>query len=522
LANARARANAQVPADNGARRQIPLDTRARDALARGVAFFEANRLDEAAAQLELGGSLSPPGSSGRRRYFKYMIQLVAFRRGDLHGALELCRQATQEAPDDVDAWLLTGRARAEKGEPLQALIALRRAWRMGPDARVAYELCKIFDAAGRRRLAAEYGALAHELGYRSDNLLAILGKNLLQLGQHERSLQFTSLIESPDGSATYGKGLRELAEKAMRERRFLEEHPDLPRPRHIAIGGENYVGSTLLGLLLGSLPGVAFAGETQVLTHRWDVTAQANVPIEFALDAPNLYNHCRACGRGCERFDAEFRGGLIQEPADTYGKIARRLGARVLVTSDKAVTRLAATDPLYTFDLIILFKPPEPWIRSYARQRNRAVLAGQLAADAAGDVTRWLEQWCNTYEGLLRLPAPLARRAVLDWERFVSAPHAHFDRLLGRFELAGDASVFEALDIGCFVGGNETDNLQEAHRSRRVSFKQSAAPPLSEGMRRELNSHTRSIRMAARLERLYQADFAGIPHDSAPCELHVH
>ena len=183
------------------------------------------------------------------------------------------------------------------------------------------------------------------------------------------------------------------------------------------------------------------------------------------------------------------------------------------MTSDKAVTRLNSTDPLFTFDLIVLYKPPEAWVRSYARERSRAVRGGQLAAEAAGDVPRWLEQWCNTYEGLLRLPIPLARRTVLNWERFVAAPPAHFGRLLARLGVAGDASVFESLTIGCFVGGNETDNLQEVVKSGAVTFKPSTAPPLSEEMLSELRSHRRSIALAARLERLYRADFAG-------CALH--
>jgi hypothetical protein len=485
-----------------------LDPHGREALAKGVALYKAGQLDEAAAQLELAGTRSAPGSAERRRYFIHMFQLLALRHGDPGQALALCRQAIDQWPADLEIQFLAGRVLAKHGRHVEALGALRRAWRTGRDRRIAYELAKIFDARGRRRLAVEYGELAHELGVRSDYLMSILGRNLYLLGQFERSLHFISTIESSE-SASNLKTWKDLAESGERTRAFRRAHPELPIARHIAIVGETYVGSTLFGLILGSLPGVAFVGESQALTHRWDVASQANLAIDFAVDAPRQFNHCRTHGPTCENFDVEFRADLLSEPVDTYAKIARRLGTRVLVTSDKAVTRLRTIDPMLAFDLVILYKAPEPWIRSYARQRSRAVSNGLLAAESAGDLSRWLEQWCNTYEGLLRLPMPLARRAVLDWEQFVAAPQAHFEHLLARFALAGDSSVFSDLDIGCFIGGNQTGNLQEVQRSHSVTFKPSSAPPLPEEMQRELRSHQRSSDLATRLDRLYRADFAG-------------
>jgi len=479
--------------------------------ASALAHYKAGEMEAAVEQFGKVAEMAPRRTLRHRQSLYYRIQALGFNRGDHAAALPLCEELTREFPDYWDGWQLLGRVRVELGQPVQALHAFKRALRIEPDGRTFYELAKILDRAQRRAMAVQTAVAARAAGVTPNFLHLILASNLIYLGQHERAAEYLALLRQAGSSPSHVAFLDGMVEKAARTRAYLAAHPDQTPARHITIGGANYVGSTLLGLLLGSLPGVAFTGETQDLTHRWDAQSGAPKTIDFGRDHRRLYSHCRTCGHDCAVLDHAFRQALIADPVEVYDKVARQLGVRTLVTSDKTFTRLTAADPLFRFDLIILYKNPDTWARSQARQQAALVADGLQAPERVGTPRDWLRQWSNTYEDLLRMPIPEARRVVINWDRFAQAPARHFERLLARLGLSGDAAVFEALTPGHLIGGNATDNLTDVLTNRRVVFKPSDAPPLPPALAQEVMDQGRAWAIARRLERRYQEAFGSRP-----------
>ena len=209
----------------------------------------------------------------------------------------------------------------------------------------------------------------------------------------------------------------------------LDEPARIHRPsRHLTIGGVSYCGSTLLGYVLGGLPGVANVGESHWLVNRRD---GANTrAIDFAADPVELHSACNHCGVPCQLFDAGFRQGLADDPSHWFERIAERLECDVLISSDKNVPKLRALDPGLRFDLLILFKTPADSWRSTRRK-----------AHVSTPLERHLSDWHDTYASLLHdLPAT-GRMACLHFDAFRHDPELVLERLCKLFELPFDAAA---------------------------------------------------------------------------------
>ncbi|MGC2413749.1 MAG: hypothetical protein WA459_13770 [Stellaceae bacterium] len=107
--------------------------------------------------------------------------------------------------------------------------------------------------------------------------------------------------------------------------------------RHITIGGVSFIGSTALGILLGSLDGCAHIGESRWLTERVDSKLGHSVAIDFSVDPPESWgHHCRVCGRRCPVLNPGFRARLAADPTRWYERIAHHIETDFLVSSDKS------------------------------------------------------------------------------------------------------------------------------------------------------------------------------------------
>ncbi len=408
------------------------------------------------------------------------IDIIGLRRGNHAAALALCEAALCVLPREFPLWFRRGRLLAELGRSAWALNALKRAIRLRPDVHGPFlAAANLLHKSGRRRMALTMGERARALGASSASLFSLLAVNHFFLGQPEACLDNLAKLKGGGFPLGHLDAFERNSRNAILIRARRDRETSGKRSRHIAIMGETLVGSTLLGSLLGSLPGVVHAGEIQDLTRRYDKKTGRAAPIDFEKDSPRIYNHCRLCGPRCKVFSKGFRAHLASDPIDFYSQLAQRLGADVLVTSDKAVTNKIDLDPLFGFDLLVLYKRPETWVRSFSRQQFRKLRRGLISEDQVGTVGDWLRQWRNTYDAILALPVPSHRSIVLNWDQFVDAPHAHFNRLVSTLKLDGDASVFNDVQVGHFIGGNGQDSLIEVLNQGQVTFRTSDAPRLS-------------------------------------------
>lgn len=273
-----------------------------------------------------------------------------------------------------------------------------------------------------QRAQALWERAAHSHPERSEPALE-LARLALRAGDRTRARALAARAESlaPPGRP-YG-----LAARAASLRRHLDAGAGPLAARHVAIGGVSFCGSTLLGSLLGSLPGVANAGETHWLVHR-SRDGRA-VPFDFERDASEALVPCVACGVDCAVWSRAFRRELAADPVDWYGRLADRLGAPVLVSSDKNHAKLDALEPLGRLDLLVLFKSPADAWNSIRRRGDRN----------AWTLESFLVFWEREYGRLLH-DLPARRVVVLDFGRFRREPERHWRRLGELLDLpTGDA-----------------------------------------------------------------------------------
>ncbi len=450
-----------------------------------------------------------------RSYYRMKLEILGFRRREFAAAAVLVEEAIAAYPDVLEFWILKGRVLVELGRPSAALRALKAAWRLEPkQGASAYEIGKILHRRRRRRMAVKVLALAAELGVEAPFLFETLAVDRFYLGEPEACLAAVGQFRAMEGGLTsYVQRFEELATFAIATRSRLALTPAPASVRHITIGGTPYIGSTVLGALLGSTPGAAHAGEAEELVRRSSFIAEFGAEIDFDRHPRESYGHCRVCGPSCAVLSSEFRAALARDPVDYYGKIGRRLNASVLISGDKGVMHKERRDPLFQSDLLVLYKSPITWIRSKARQQEKKVARGEIQPSEMGSVRDWLREWTMTYEALLALPIPESRKVVVNWDEFVGSPFAHFDRLLRRLGLDGDPSVFEDIRFGHFIGGNGQSSVSEILKSGRVTFRSSDAPPLSDADEAVVLHHPEAQALARRLDRRYRMTFGDVAGD---------
>lgn len=223
----------------------------------------------------------------------------------------------------------------------------------------------------------------------------------------------------------------------------------------VGLCGISYCGSTFLGLLLGSLPGVHFVGETHRLTKSTERNEkQESKPYAFTDSTDDTLTPCNHCGTNCIRFPRDFRRALQDDPTNWYFRIARQLRAATLITSDKGL--LFETDVLQRYQPVILFKHPAIAFESFERQYQQGLRTNTYFRDYSEFARVWADAYLNFLETARYNQHPLI---VLSWEHFTRDPARHLARLCDLLGLSFDHSVLTARNSEQHTfGGNQAAN----------------------------------------------------------------
>lgn len=242
--------------------------------------------------------------------------------------------------------------------------------------------------------------------------------------------------------------------------------------RHVAICGVSYCGSTLLDTMLGGMRGMATIGESHWLTRTYIQRTLAE--FDFVAGNPADLLPCRTCGKDCRVLDFAFRRNLAADPIGWYGRIADRLGAGIVVSSDKNVGNLMRNDPLLRFDALILFKSPEgAWLSHRSK-----LSAERLAADEAKELASYLDIWADRYGMLSQILQPRGRKAFVRYEDLVAAPRSMLEGICAALDLPFDPAATDALPVNHAIGGNHQALRGFAAMTERLEVRAPETPDL--------------------------------------------
>jgi tetratricopeptide (TPR) repeat protein len=455
--------------------------------------------DAALAMLEQFGALlrqtNVPSKHNYWNHFYYYKMKRLFEQRRFAEGLQLADEATSRNPSYAAAWLYKGLFESELGRPIDAFRSLKTAVRQKDDLGTIARLLQILFRRKRYRVAARIGRAVLASGRPvSASFRFLMAQIELQMRNGDAAVAHLDAYESLERPTDFARSVRRSAEA------LLAHHV-----RHVAIAGMSYVGSTLLGTLLGSLPGCAHAGETQELSHRANRKAYDFPIIDFDQDSAEAIPQCRICGAACPVFTREFRAELVRDPVDWYFRIGRRLGTRVLISSDKFLSQILRSDPLCRFDLIILYKPLDSWCYAHRREEARKATGGVARSPIADDLGRTLDYWANSYYGCLKDLRPQGRRLVINWDAFAAKPREHFEIILAKLQLPGSADAFENVSASHYVGGN--DSIIPILKAGRVEFRPSRAGKLTPQDQEIVDHHAAAQSVYRLLDGCYRSDF---------------
>jgi hypothetical protein len=298
----------------------------------------------------------------------------------------------------------------------------------------------------------------------------------------------------------------------------------LARPRshhfqHIAIGGISFCGSTILSSLLGSVDGVFNIGESHHLVKRIEPKQVGQAPglaldggaFQWGIDDPGTLFPCHTCGPQCQLFDHAFRQQLSMEPTGWYEKIAARVGARVLISSDKNSLFILQKDPLSDYDLLVLYKsPPAAWA-SELKNKERLRRMGIDRPALHRSLSDYLTRWSSNYLALLRGMNPKGRLVVMSWDGFCIDPQKHWERLASHVGLDPSPEVFNSVKTDQhFFGGNVDIRSQEQARAGIIQISPPPQARLPEADSERIASHRESSFVFRLLEFHYRRAFGDI------------
>lgn len=209
---------------------------------------------------------------------------------------------------------------------------------------------------------------------------------------------------------------------------------------HICVTGVAFSGSTLLGHLLGRLPGVSNIGESHWLVHRR--VEREGMDIDFDADRDEPLFHCNHCGPECAIWTWERRRALSEDRRDWFFRIGTELGTRTLVSTDKNQLKHLTQDPWLRFDALVLFRHPRnAW--------GSAVRPGRKWRD----VVPYLRRWDEHYRKLAFDLPNRGQKLFLDLDRFRQDPDGHMTRLRQLLDLS-EPTKDEEPPAEHSIGGN--------------------------------------------------------------------
>jgi hypothetical protein len=213
-------------------------------------------------------------------------------------------------------------------------------------------------------------------------------------------------------------------------------------PRHIVIMGTSFCGSTLLGLVLGRLAGVANVGESHWLIHKRRQRSSQDLP-----PTPEGFEQCMSCGPHCPIVTDDLRRRLADTAQDFYATLAAAYSADIIVTSDKSPHHVLGLDPLLQNDTIVLFRDPLANWQSH-RARHPAFASAQGQRD-------YFRNWADGYDILLRYFHNAGTKIIVNFDEFAAEPRRVLHAICRRLSLPFDPeSLAYWRTRQHFVGGN--------------------------------------------------------------------
>jgi len=355
-----------------------------------------------------------------------------------------------------------------------------------------------------RELAAGTGIRpGKQAGYRS-----ALARDLVEIALVRRDIEAAQAMIDAAREAPGAAQMDSFGVIAASLRTELAAGDTMAGHRHLAVAGAAYCGSTTLGVILGSMPAWAFAGETHWLTNARTPTLGLESILTTSIPHARWPIACRVCGPACQCFDTAFRLELAANPVGWYAKIADRLGVKNLVTADKNLQLYWERDPLFRFDHVILYKSPIQHLRSLLKQQIRQNASGHLVDGWVGSS---LDRWGQKYLSYLKTIRQSGRRVVVNWETFVAEPARHMRRLSSLLDIPLDPSCLENIHLTHFIGGNIGVDVRGLKIDPRLALRASNAPELPAELIEEAMEHPFSNWMIRLLDAEYRRDFSTSP-----------
>lgn len=275
--------------------------------------------------------------------------------------------------------------------------------------------------------------------------------------------------------------------------------------KNVVIGGTAYCGSTLLSLVLGSLPHTKTVGESHWLTHRWIDGKRKELGWEAARMTPENYatfaqcRYCEAHKRQCPYLTMDFRVALQADPSDWYAKIAAALGTDQLISSDKVPSQIKLFDPTLDHDILVPFKSPaKAWASANRDDRQGPGLP----------IAPYLDRWTKRYETLLDSHENTGQKLFLRLSEFTRQPARTLQSMCDALEIQFSESALRYWDFEHHhVGGNFHVYYNVMKNERQVDI--TPPPPLalsseeSEAFEAHAASRATYTRMLARHEEIF-------------------
>jgi len=402
------------------------------------------------------------------------------------------------------------RLRQAAGAAASAFAIHKRLFRAGdPTGRAARGLFDILMRRGRYAAAARLAPVLEAQGPAAGPLARDLAEIALVRKDPAAALAMIEVAQQTLGAAQMDS-FRAIAAalKADERARAASGRDAMDGYRHLAISGAAYCGSTTLGVILGSMPAWAFAGETHWLTNVRTPAMGLESILTTEIPPARWPIACRVCGPACACFDPAFRRALAADPAGWYAKIADRLGVANLVTTDKNLQLYWEKDPLFRFDHVVLFKSPAQHLQSMLKQQIRRSPDAPLPE---GWVGINLDRWGQKYLGYLKTIRQSGRRVMLNWEAFVAEPARHMRRLSNLLDIPLDPVRLDQIHFTHFIGGNTGVDVRGLTIDPRLVLRASDAPVLAPDTLAEALDHPFSNWVMRLLDGEYRRDFPGPP-----------
>lgn len=429
-----------------------------------------------------------------REAYLYKIRLLIYVYKNLNKATECVKKANFQFRDDSEFIFLEGRIELLLGQYTNAFGLFRKASKFGKDViSCNYEMFKILILKGKYRFAEKIGERLLETATRFKQFHLLMAEVYAVLNMPTKCLKQIEEYEKRIGKAIGNKQVKVLKRIALAslihtERPLSNTFKGL---RHIAIGGVSYTGSTILGILLGSLSNTKNIGESHWIPNL------KNNSNEYAVN-------CRVCGENCSLLSKDFRATLSKDTSSWYFKIAKKYKAKTLVSSDKNYTNYWMLDPKHNYGLIILYKSRHNQLRS---EHKFNLILDKSVENPEKTGMQYLDIWERNYNGLLNILQPQQGKLVLNWEAFILNPYAHLKKICDFFDLESKKDLLDNLNIDHFIGGNRFIGLDKIRTNNSLKMRPSNAPLLPAEYLSVLKQHNSSFAIEKILNNAYRRDF---------------